>query len=304
MILAVCLNPALDVTYPVDALTPGASHRVGEPVVRAGGKGTNVARVLAQLRADCVLLAPLGGNGATVFRTDLDRAGIAYEAVSVAGDTRRSVAVVDPDDATVFNEPGPALDEAEWSAVRESFTRLLSRADTVVLAGSCPPGVPVDAYAQLIAAASAAGVRTVLDADGDALRTGLAAGPDVVKINEHEAAAAFATAQAPDSAAALLAAGAGTAVITCGGAGVLARHGSSTVRASLPFRVAGNPTGAGDALTGALAHQLTSRASLPEALAEAVAVAAAAVAVPYAGGFDDGLATRLRPRVIVTLEDE
>lgn len=49
MILTVTPNAALDVTYGVDNLRPNTSHRVGTAHRRAGGKGVNVARVLAAL---------------------------------------------------------------------------------------------------------------------------------------------------------------------------------------------------------------------------------------------------------------
>jgi fructose-1-phosphate kinase PfkB-like protein len=44
VILTVTLNPALDVSYTVDALVPHGSHRVRSVTERAGGKGVNVAR--------------------------------------------------------------------------------------------------------------------------------------------------------------------------------------------------------------------------------------------------------------------
>ena len=44
MIGTVTLNLALDVTYAVDELVVGGSHRVGDVRMRAGGKGVNVAR--------------------------------------------------------------------------------------------------------------------------------------------------------------------------------------------------------------------------------------------------------------------
>ena len=47
MILVVCLNPAIDVAYAVGALRPGTSHPVTAVHRRPGGKGVNVARVLA-----------------------------------------------------------------------------------------------------------------------------------------------------------------------------------------------------------------------------------------------------------------
>ncbi len=49
VILTVTLNTALDITYRVRSLRPHASHRVSEVVERPGGKGVNVARVLAAL---------------------------------------------------------------------------------------------------------------------------------------------------------------------------------------------------------------------------------------------------------------
>lgn len=49
MILTVTLNTAVDITYRVRALRPHSSHRVSEVTERPGGKGLNVARVLAAL---------------------------------------------------------------------------------------------------------------------------------------------------------------------------------------------------------------------------------------------------------------
>ena len=46
MILTVTPNPAIDLTWHVDRLTPGATHRVPTGASRAGGKGLNAARVL------------------------------------------------------------------------------------------------------------------------------------------------------------------------------------------------------------------------------------------------------------------
>ena len=68
-------------------------------------------------------------------------------------------------------------------------------------------------------------------------------------------------------------------------------------RASPPERVAGNPTGAGDAAVAALTAGLVDGRAWPERLADAVALSAAAVGAPVAGGFDHELYRRLRDRV-------
>lgn len=68
MILTVTLNAALDITYSVPALTPHASHRVGEVRERPGGKGLNVARVLAALGHESVVTGFVGGPVGAVLR--------------------------------------------------------------------------------------------------------------------------------------------------------------------------------------------------------------------------------------------
>lgn len=69
MILTVTLNTALDITYRVPALRPHASHRVTEVTERPGGKGLNVARVLAALGHEVTVTGFAGGTtGASCAR--------------------------------------------------------------------------------------------------------------------------------------------------------------------------------------------------------------------------------------------
>ncbi|MFD7057321.1 PfkB family carbohydrate kinase [Streptomyces mirabilis] len=85
---------------------------------------------------------------------------------------------------------------------------MLNNAAAVVLSGSLPPGLPVDAYASLIAMARARGVPALLDAEGEALTAALAAAPDVVKPNAHELAGVIGGSDPEAGAAAPSAAGA------------------------------------------------------------------------------------------------
>jgi tagatose 6-phosphate kinase len=124
VIAVVCLNPAIDVTFFVDELAPGMSHRVGQSRERAGGKGLNVARVLRQLDVPVVVVGFVGGRRGAVVRSELDDAALPHRLVDVAGETRRSVTVVDPvSGATVFNEPGPRITGAEWERLVRSSHR-------------------------------------------------------------------------------------------------------------------------------------------------------------------------------------
>ena len=91
MLLCVCPNPAVDVTYHLSSpLMPGEAQRVASVRERAGGKGVNVARVARALGVPVMLLAPVGGANGQFVRTDLASAGIPAKLVDVAGATRRT----------------------------------------------------------------------------------------------------------------------------------------------------------------------------------------------------------------------
>jgi tagatose 6-phosphate kinase len=282
VILTVTLNAALDVTYVVDALVVHGTNRVRELHERAGGKGVNVARLLHALGHDVVAT----GFASDIVRGELQAAGLREEFVTTAG--RRTVTIVDGTDATVLTEPGSVVSSAQWTSLLTRFQALAADADAVVLAGSLPPGVPDDAYARLGTASRAP---VLLDTSAAALRAGLAAGPAVVKPNRAELA------ELGESPEALLDLGAGAVVVSCGADGLLAVTGAGRWRAVPPEPVAGNPTGAGDAVVAALAATLDE--AWPHRLADAVALSAAVVASPVAGQFDRAAYERFRATVSV-----
>lgn len=291
MILVVCLNPALDVTYHVDTLVPGGTHRVRTAHERAGGKGVNVARVLHQLGQQVIVTGLLGGPAGDVLRAELDAAGIWSCWTPIAQATRRTVTVVGAE-ATVLREPGPEVTAAEWAAFERAYAGLVRRASVVVLSGSLPGGVPGDAYTELLAATSA---RAILDAEGAALTAGLAGRPYLAKPNATEARA---LGPSGDPLAALCAAGAANALVSGGADGLVAALDGRRYRVTGPA-VAGNPTGAGDALTAALARGIAANAAWPDVLRDAAAIAGGAAAVPHAGEFDPVVAERLCAAITV-----
>src|SRR2546429_457938 len=91
--------------------------------------------------------------------------------LNAAGDTTRTI-------------PGPLM-VGETHKVRDVLK--LPGVEAVVLSGSLPPGLPDDYYALLMQRAREAGVPSILDTSGDALRLGIAARPLLVKPNATEA---------------------------------------------------------------------------------------------------------------------
>ncbi|WP_188190989.1 1-phosphofructokinase family hexose kinase [Nonomuraea sp. SYSU D8015] len=93
MILTVTLNLALDVTYEVPSVDWDGVNRVGAVHRRAGGKGVNVARVLAALGQDVLVTGLAGGPTGRVIEADLRAAALPAALFPIAADSRTTLAV-------------------------------------------------------------------------------------------------------------------------------------------------------------------------------------------------------------------
>lgn len=302
MILTVTLNLALDVTYHVESVRLGATTAVDSVARQAGGKGVNVARVLHALGREVAVTGFAGGVTGAAARNELTASGLRDQTVPVAGDSRTALIIVDSDgQATGFSEPGPEVSSDEWQRMLARFGALIGSSDAVVVSGSLPPGVPVDAYAQLISIAASRAVPALLDAHGEALVRGVDARPDIIKINAGELASVVDRPDVLAGARLLRELGAGAVVITDGADGLIgvSEHGAWQAKPPGPLR--GNPTGAGDAASAALIAGLVDGAAWPDLVADATALSAAAVCAPLAGAYDDSVYRRLQGEIVASV---
>ncbi|MFD9259408.1 1-phosphofructokinase family hexose kinase [Streptomyces sp. NPDC059538] len=303
MILTVTLNTALDVTYQVPRLLPHATHRVSAVAERPGGKGINVAHVLAALGHEVTATGFAGGPVGSVVRALLAQSpGVVDALVPCAGTTRRTVAVADAasGDTTQFNEPGPLITAAEWSRFLAHYEDLVHGARAVALCGSLPPGVPVGAYALLVRSARAAGVPVLLDTSGEALRRGVAARPEIIKPNAAELAELTGSRDPLPATRDARRRGAHAVVTSLGPDGLLAATPEGTWQAAPPRPLAGNPTGAGDSAVAGLLSAVAEGLDWPARLTRAVALSAATVLAPVAGAFDPRTYEEVRGSVKIT----
>ena len=301
MIVIAALNPALDVTHHVPGVDWSGVNRAAQVRVRPGGKGLNVARTLRALGAAVRVVGLAGGAAGEAVAAGLAAAAVPARFVPVSGETRHTFTVVDTErgGAALFSEPGPQVSADEYRRFLDCYAGALAGARAVVLSGSLPPGLPVSAYAELGRLAAAAGVPAVLDAHGAALAAGAASGPAIVKPNlaELELLAGRSLAGpggrdgAPDGGAVaraaqqLRAAGPQAVVVSLGPHGLWAVTEDGCWQAAPPAAVAGNPTGAGDAVAAGLVHGLVAGQPWAERLRHAVALGAACAAAPVAGEF-------------------
>ncbi len=310
MIVTVTLNPALDITYSVPELRTGTTHRP-QVLAQAGGKGVNVARTLHALGRETVAILPLGGFDAAAMRAEMETGGVPHHVIPISGATRRTVTVVETGSAdgsaTAFNESGPEITGAEWAEIRAAVSSVLETVDSasaLVLSGKLPPGLPDDAYADLITLADGFGVPAILDTEGPALLAALAARPAIVKPNAHELLDATGLSDAAQAAAELLRRGARAVVSSHGPDGLTASLAAGTWFARPPRIAGGNPTGAGDGAVAALAAGLADGTSWPDTLADAAALSAATVLTNRAGVFDAEAYRRFRAEITVSSQNQ
>lgn len=286
MILTVTPNPALDLTWRVDRLVGGGTHRADAGIARAGGKGLNVARVAHAEGEQVLAVTTTGGRVGEEFAAELDASGVPHALVPVAAETRRSIAVVDAalGDTTIINERGVNPSDVEWAAVLGEVVERLPSARVLVISGSLPPGAPDALLPMLIAVGKDAGVPVIADTSGPALLRAADAGATVLKPNAAELADATGIADPVEGARSLIDRGAELVLLSLGADGMLAVTASALVHARLDEPLAGNPTGAGDAGVAACAVLYAAGVRDPEQiLRRATAWSAAAVLMPLAG---------------------
>jgi 1-phosphofructokinase family hexose kinase len=190
VILTVTPNAAVDKTFRVEGFSLDRVHRPSDAHTLAGGKGINVARVYQTLGGQAVNTGFLGGVQGQIVARALATENLVNQFVPCEGETRLCIAVIDPTTSTQteINELGPLISKRSVSLLVRRIHSLLSQQafDFVVMSGSLPPGAPDSLFAEITGLAAAAGVRTVLDTSGAALREGLAAKPWMVKPNRVE----------------------------------------------------------------------------------------------------------------------
>lgn len=294
-------NPAVDVTYRVSALTVHAVNRINEVTQRPGGKGVNVARLLAARDADVATYGFLGGASGTRLRESLQalQPAIQQRWTTVEAETRLTVAVVDDEDTTMLNEPGRAVSADEWAQLSSAVTANCRPGDVVTVSGSLPAGSDPAQLAGLVTGCREQGATVIVDTSGPGLVAAAEAGAHVLKPNQHELLEVTGAADIPSGIASLLAAGGQAVVASLGADGLVLGTRQGRFTASLGRTLTGNPTGAGDALVAALAAGLAGQGDtdlttrLARALPRAVAWSAAAVLSPVAGEIDRGIADQL-----------
>ena len=186
-VVTITLNPALDLTGSLDALSVGSVSLVSKGSLHAAGKGVNVAKVLSDLGAEVTVTGFLGRDNEELFCQLFEEMNANDEFIRVDGATRINVKLVEQDGrVSDINFPGVEVSE---QAIAEFEVRLFELAKThefFVLAGSLPKGISPELCAEWIEKLHQMGKKVIFDSSRAALAAGLEAHPWLIKPNDEE----------------------------------------------------------------------------------------------------------------------
>ena len=187
MIYTITLNPALDRTLWIQKVRDDVSNRILEEKSFAGGKSVDVSKVLKNLGVDNIALGFVGGFAGRELEGRLLNEGIETDFVRVSGETRTNIIIHETDTGKqlAFNARGPEIKPDELMQFIEQLEKLPC-GDVVAIGGSIPLGVSPEIYRKIISLVKKCQAKVVLDVDGEALRQGIKALPNVIKPNIHE----------------------------------------------------------------------------------------------------------------------
>jgi ribokinase len=263
---------------------PARRSSASDLVVLPGGKGANQAVAAARLGARVDLVACVGDDEhGRLLRTSLRSAGVddaLVRSVPVATGTALVLLTADGENSIVVS-PGAnrQLGQQDVEAAKD----LLGQVNVLILQGEVDPEVSA-AAAEITHGSGGLGescAGTVRPGAAAATGDGRSSGgeragsprPDPVDRGRTQRR----TGRGEDSARAILALGPRSVVVTLGAAGAVAADQHGIVQVSAPTVNVVDTTGAGDALTGALAWRLALGDDLVAALRIAVRVAGLAV---------------------------
>ncbi len=286
LILTLTLNPAIDRTITVDRLVFEDRAYINSTRESAGGRGINASCVIHSFGGETLAIVTSGGNSGARLEQFLRACGVPVVVAPIRNEVRTNLNITDKYGLTVaLNETGPTMDKEELDRLEKIVRDKLEIASWLMICGSVPPGVPSGFYARLIEMARKKNVKTLLDTDGEALREGIEARPNVVTPNQQEAerllsAALLTRSQFLDAVGRILAMGPQIVALTLGSRGAVAAQGENIVEVLPPRVDAVCPIGSGDATAAALVWALERENDFEQAVRWAVAAGTASARLP------------------------
>lgn len=282
MILGVCPNPSIDITIPVNNLKLQQTNRADNATTTYSGKAINALKTLNVLGEFCVATGFMFSNDKELFLNDLSDHQIDSAFVTLAGDVRKNIKLVEPNgELTEINTKSVSITDDNKTALLNKVTQLSAKARAVIISGSLPEGCSPEYYGELVNAIDKKAIK-IVDTHGDMLLSTLKYGVDLIKPNkfELECIENRTLTSVTDMVAAckkLIKAGAKNVLLSLGDKGAIMCNEDVCLFANSPKVIVKSPVGAGDSMIGVCAKLLTVTNDYKEILRYAIAAGTAAV---------------------------
>jgi 6-phosphofructokinase 2 len=187
MIYTITLDPALERTLDVEEFIYDDVNNIVSEDRQAGGKGIDVSRVIKELGGYSVALGFVGGYNGHEIEGRVVNEGIACDFTVTKGESRNNI-VINQRKKTMQTFLSAAMTAVSPIEVSAFYSRIkaIPRESYVVMVGPISGGLTENFWAQLITVMKEKDIKVILDADGQALKRGVDAGPFLIKPNVHE----------------------------------------------------------------------------------------------------------------------
>lgn len=262
-ILTVTLNPAIDISYPLETFHLNTVNRVAQVGKTAGGKGLNVSRVLKELGADVLATGFVDDILGAEIVENLKSEGIDSRFTKISGKTRNCIAILHEGQQTEILEKGPRILREEAEGFIDNFKAMLAEVEAIAISGSLPDGLQETFYSDLIAIANKQEKTVVLDCSGRTLETVLKnpEKPSVIKPNLEELTDLLGKEvtleNIKESLQDRLFNGIEWIVVSLGKDGAFAKVSDEFYRVKIPKIEVVNPVGSGDATVAGLVYGIS-----------------------------------------------
>ena len=250
MIYTLTLNPALDYDIYMDSFQEGDLNLSKEVNIRAGGKGINVSKLLANLGIKSKALGYTAGFTGDFIKKNLYDEGIESDFVELDGITRINVKINNNSKETEIAGLSPKITKEAEGKLIEKISKL-QKDDILILSGSIPGSIERNIYKKL-AEMLPEGTKIVLDTRGNLLKENLNGNflikPNIAELEEMFGTKLSTTADIIKKCAYFLERNVKNVIVSMGGKGALLVNKEGAYLAEAPKGELINSVGAGDSM--------------------------------------------------------
>ena len=185
MIYTVTFNPSLDYIIQVNHFTTGQINKTTYENILPGGKGINVAIVLANFGHESTALGFMAGFTGKEIEHRLENFGCSSSFIQVKEGLSRINVKMKSDEETEINGMGPAIQQEDIDKLFDQL-KVLTDQDVLVISGSIPNTLPDTMYEQIIEYVQPNHCKVVVDATNTLLMKVLRYHPFLIKPNNIE----------------------------------------------------------------------------------------------------------------------